>query len=135
MGEGSRPDVYAGEVTGTEGRYREKCSCAERVHAPDALRADGSGFARLARGDLCLLLNVVGGSGGAAQSMPDDRRPESGGRNRIQIEVHDLPALVERLRLGGAHFRNNIVSGNGGKQILLDDPSDNLIELFEPYQE
>ena len=67
--------------------------------------------------------------------MPDDRRPESGGRNRIQIEVHDLGALVERLRSGGAHFRNNIVSGNGGKQILLDDPSDNLIELFEPYQE
>jgi catechol 2,3-dioxygenase-like lactoylglutathione lyase family enzyme len=94
----------------------------------------GSGFARLARGDLRLLLNAVGGSGGAAQAMPDGRRPEPGGWNRIQIEVHDLPALVERLRSRGAHFRNDIVSGNGGKQILLDDPSGNPIELFEPYQ-
>ena len=93
------------------------------------------GFARLARGDLRLLLNAVGGSGGAAQAMPDGRRPEPGGWNRIQIEVHDLPALVEQLRTGGAHFRNDIVSGNGGKQILLDDPSGNPIELFEPYQE
>jgi len=95
----------------------------------------GPGFARLARGDLRLLLNVVGGSGGAAQAMPDGRRPEPGGWNRIQIEVHDLPALVEQLRSGGAHCRNDIVSGNGGKQILLDDPSGNPIELFEPYQE
>ena len=95
----------------------------------------GSGFARLARGDLRLLLNAVGGSGGAAQAMPDGRRPEPGGWNRIQIEVHDLPALAEQLRTRGAHFRNDIVSGNGGKQILLDDPSGNPIELFEPYRE
>jgi catechol 2,3-dioxygenase-like lactoylglutathione lyase family enzyme len=95
----------------------------------------GPGFARLARGDLRLLLNAVGGSGGAAQAMPDGRRPEPGGWNRIQIEVHNLPALVEQLRSGGAHFRNDIVSGNGGKQILLADPSGNPIELFEPYQE
>ena len=93
------------------------------------------GFARLARGDLRLLLNAVGGSGGAAQAMPDGRRPEPGGWNRIQIEVQDLPVLVEQLRSGGAHFRNAIVNGNGGKQILLDDPSGNPIELFEPYQE
>jgi catechol 2,3-dioxygenase-like lactoylglutathione lyase family enzyme len=95
----------------------------------------GPGFARLARGDLRLLLNAVGGSGGAAQAMPDGRRPEPGGWNRIQIEVHDLPALVEQLRSRGAHFRNDIVSGNGGKQILLDDPSGNPIEFFELYQE
>lgn len=94
----------------------------------------GPGFARLARGDLGLLLNVVGGSGGASQAMPDGRRPEPGGWNRIQIEVHDLSALVEQLRAGGAQFRNEIVSGNGGKQILLNDPSGNPIELFEPYQ-
>ena len=93
----------------------------------------GPGFARLSRGDLHLLLNAASGSGGAAQAMPDGRRPEPGGWNRIQIEVHDLAALVETLRAGGAHFRNNIVSGNGGKQILLDDPSGNPIELFEPY--
>jgi catechol 2,3-dioxygenase-like lactoylglutathione lyase family enzyme len=92
----------------------------------------GPGFARLVRGDLGLLLSTVGGSGGAAQAMPDGRRPEPGGWNRIQIEVHDLAALVEQLRSGGAHFRNDIVIGNGGKQILLDDPSGNPIELFEP---
>ena len=94
----------------------------------------GPGFARLARGNLCLLLNAVGGSGGAAQAMPDGRLPEPGGWNRIQIEVHDLAALVEQIGSRGAHFRNDIVSGNGGKQILLDDPSGNPIELFEPYQ-
>jgi catechol 2,3-dioxygenase-like lactoylglutathione lyase family enzyme len=94
----------------------------------------GPGFARLTRGDLALLLSTVGGSGGAAQAMPDGRRPEPGGWNRIQLEVHNLAALVEQLRSGAAHFRNEIVSGNGGKQILLDDPSGNAIELFEPYQ-
>ena len=94
----------------------------------------GPGFARLARGDLRLLFSTVGGSGGAAKVMPDGRRPEPGGWNRIQIEVHDLAGLVETLRTGGASFRNDIVSGNGGRQILLDDPSGNPIELFEPYQ-
>src|SRR5688500_15618134 len=83
----------------------------------------GPGFVQLARGDLRLLLNAVGGSGGAAQAMPDGRGPEPGGWNRIQLEVQDLPALVERLRAGGAQFRNDIVNGNGGRQILLDDPS------------
>lgn len=95
----------------------------------------GPGFARLARGDLRLLLSAVGGSGGAAQLMPDGRQPEPGGWNRIQIEVDDLAGLVETLRNGGAPFRNDIVAGNGGKQILLDDPSGNPIELFEPYQQ
>src|SRR5215213_11404615 len=79
----------------------------------------GPGFAVLTRGPLRLLLSEPRGAGGAAQAMPDGRRPEPGGWNRIQIEVHDLPALVEQLRSGGAHFRNDIVSGNGGKQILL----------------
>jgi catechol 2,3-dioxygenase-like lactoylglutathione lyase family enzyme len=92
------------------------------------------GFARLTRGDLGLLLNAVGGSGGASQAMPDGRRPEPGGWNRIQLEVGDLGALVEQLRARGAHFRNDIVIGNGGKQILLDDPSGNPIELFEPHR-
>lgn len=93
------------------------------------------GFARLVRGELALLLNAATGTGGAAQAMPDGRRPEPGGWNRIQIEVHDLAALVEQLRAGGARFRNDIVNGNGGKQILLEDPSGNPIELFEPYQD
>jgi catechol 2,3-dioxygenase-like lactoylglutathione lyase family enzyme len=90
------------------------------------------GFAMLSRGDLRLLLNTPGGGGGAGQSMPDGRRPEPGGWNRIQIEVEDLAALVATLKAGGARFRNDIVVGNGGKQILVDDPSGNAIELFEP---
>ena len=90
------------------------------------------GFAMISRGDLRLLLNTPGGGGGAGQSMPDGRRPEPGGWNRIQIEVDDLAALVDTLRKGGGRFRNDIVIGNGGKQILVDDPSGNAIELFEP---
>jgi catechol 2,3-dioxygenase-like lactoylglutathione lyase family enzyme len=91
------------------------------------------GFARLSRGNLHLLLNVPG-AGGAGQAMPDGRTPEPGGWNRIQLEVEDLAAKVEMLRKAGAHFRNEIVIGNGGKQILLDDPAGNCIELFEPPQ-
>src|SRR5947208_2306322 len=92
----------------------------------------GPGFAMLSRGDLALLLNTPGGGGGAGQSMPDGRRPEPGGWNRIQLEVEDLAALVDTLKRAGAHFRNDVVVGNGGKQILLEDPSGNAIELFEP---
>lgn len=91
----------------------------------------GPGFAVLVRGDLRLLLSAVGGPGGAAQAMPDGRRPEPGGWNRIQLEVEDLPAKVEALKRVGAHFRNEIVSGMGGKQILLEDPAGNAIELFQ----
>ena len=89
------------------------------------------GFAILSRGDLRLLLNAPG-AGGTGQSMPDGRRPEPGGWNRIQLEVQDLGGEVESMRKSGAHFRNEIVSGRGGKQILLEDPSGNPIELFEP---
>lgn len=64
--------------------------------------------------------------------MPDGTRPEPGGWNRFAIEVEDLAAMVERLRQAGAHFRNDIVTGIGGKQILLEDPSGNPIELFQP---
>ena len=89
------------------------------------------GFAVLSRGDLRLLLNEPGG-GGAGQPMPDGRKPEPGGWNRIQLEVDDLAGEVEALREAGAHFLNEIVGGRGGKQILLEDPSGNPIELFEP---
>ena len=89
------------------------------------------GFAVLSRGDLRLLLNTPG-AGGAGQAMPDGREPEPGGWNRIQLEVQDLAGEVESMRKSGAHFRNEIVSGRGGKQILLEDPSGNPIELFEP---
>jgi catechol 2,3-dioxygenase-like lactoylglutathione lyase family enzyme len=76
-------------------------------------------------------LNAPTGPGGAAQPMPDGRRPAPGGWNRIQIEVADLEKEVSALRGAGARFRNDIVSGFGGKQILLDDPAGNPIELFE----
>jgi catechol 2,3-dioxygenase-like lactoylglutathione lyase family enzyme len=90
------------------------------------------GFAMLSRGDLRLLVNALSGPGGAAQPMPDGRQPEPGGWNRIQLPVEDLEREVETLRQAGARFRNDIVSGFGGKQILLDDPAGNPIELFEP---
>jgi catechol 2,3-dioxygenase-like lactoylglutathione lyase family enzyme len=89
------------------------------------------GFAVLSRGDLRLLLNEPG-AGGAGQAMPDGRKPEAGGWNRIQLEVRDLAVEVERMRGAGVRFRNEIVVGRGGKQILLEDPSGNPIELFEP---
>lgn len=92
----------------------------------------GPGFAMLSRGDLRLLLSTPTGPGGAAQPMPDGRKPEPGGWNRIQLQVDDLVREVERLREAGAHFRNEIVAGFGGKQILLDDPAGNPVELFEP---
>jgi catechol 2,3-dioxygenase-like lactoylglutathione lyase family enzyme len=92
----------------------------------------GPGFASLTRDGLRLLLNAPSGPGGAAQPMPDGRVPEPGGWNRIQLEVADLAAEVERLEGAGASFRNEIVSGRGGDQILLEDPSGNPIELFQP---
>ncbi|TMA97708.1 MAG: VOC family protein [Deltaproteobacteria bacterium] len=90
------------------------------------------GFASLSRGDLQLLLNRPG-AGGAGQAMPDGQVPASGGWNRIQIEVDDLEATVEKLRNAHGRFRNAIVTGNGGKQILIEDPSGNPIELFQPF--
>ena len=91
------------------------------------------GFASLTRGNLRLLLNEPG-AGGAGQAMPDGRKPAPGGWNRIQIQVQDLTTKVESLRKEGARFRNEIVVGNGGKQILLEDPAGNCIELSEPFQ-
>jgi catechol 2,3-dioxygenase-like lactoylglutathione lyase family enzyme len=93
------------------------------------------GFAILAKDGLRLLTSAPGGPGGAAQAMPDGRKPEPGGWNRIQIEVADLDAKVAALRDAGASFRNDIVEGMGGRQILLEDPAGNPIELFEPPRE
>jgi catechol 2,3-dioxygenase-like lactoylglutathione lyase family enzyme len=90
------------------------------------------GFARLARGDLHLLLNATEGPGGASQAMPDGRRPEPGGWNRIQIVADDLDAEVDRLRQAGAAFRSDVIEGMGGRQVLIEDPSGNPVELFEP---
>jgi catechol 2,3-dioxygenase-like lactoylglutathione lyase family enzyme len=90
------------------------------------------GFASLSRGDLQLLLNRPG-AGGAGQAMPDNRIPAPGGWNRIQIEVENLEATAENLKAQGVRFRNAIVTGNGGKQVLIEDPSGNPVELFQPF--
>jgi catechol 2,3-dioxygenase-like lactoylglutathione lyase family enzyme len=87
-------------------------------------------FADVALGDLRLLLS--GPTSSAGRPMPDGRRPTPGGWNRIHLIVDDLPAEVARLRAAGLPFRNEIVTGPGGAQILLEDPSGNLIELFQP---
>ena len=89
-------------------------------------------FAMLSRGDLRLVLSAPGGGGGGGQAMPDGRVPEPGGWNRFTLEVTDLEGLVADLRSRGVHFRNEIVTGMGGNQILVDDPSGNPVELFEP---
>ena len=95
-------------------------------------RHPAPGFAQLSRGPLRLLLNRPG-AGGAGQAVADGQAPAPGGWNRIQLQVDDLGATVERLRAAGGRFRSDIISGNGGKQVLLDDPSGNPIELFQPY--
>jgi catechol 2,3-dioxygenase-like lactoylglutathione lyase family enzyme len=87
-------------------------------------------FAAVTRGDLRLLLS--GETSSAGRPMPDGRRPEPGGWARIQLLVTNLTAEVERLRGAGLQFRNDIVKGPGGSQILVDDPSGNAIELFQP---
>jgi catechol 2,3-dioxygenase-like lactoylglutathione lyase family enzyme len=87
-------------------------------------------FADVTRGGLRLLLS--GATSSAGRPMPDGRKPEPGSWNRFQLVVDDLPAEVQRLRAAGLQFRNEIVTGPGGAQILLEDPSGNLIELFQP---
>ncbi len=90
----------------------------------------GPGFAAVSRDGVRLLLSGETSSG--RWPMPDGRKPEPGGWNRIQIQVADLAAEVARLRAAGVPFRNDIVKGPGGAQILLDDPSGNPVELFQP---
>ena len=89
-------------------------------------------FAMLSCGDLRLALSAPSGAGGGGQPMPDGSTPAPGGWNRFMLEVDDLEELVPRLRDEGARFRNEIVTGVGGKQILLEDPAGNPVELFEP---
>jgi catechol 2,3-dioxygenase-like lactoylglutathione lyase family enzyme len=89
-------------------------------------------FAMLERGDLRLVLSKPNPEGGGGQAMPDGTMQEPGGWNRFSIEVKDIDSNVAALRKAGAHFRNQIVKGVGGKQIIVDDPSGNPIELFEP---
>ena len=87
-------------------------------------------FASVTRGPLRLLLS--GPASSAGRPMPDGRRPEAGGWNRIQLVYADLAGEAARLRAAGLTFRNEILKGPGGQQILLEDPAGNLIELFQP---
>ena len=87
-------------------------------------------MAILTREDITLWL--AGPDASASRPMPDGRKPEPGGWNRFVVETHDLPATVEKLKARGVRFRNEIVSGPGGKQILVEDPCGNVVELFQP---
>ena len=91
-------------------------------------------FAMLSRGELRLVLSVPNTQSGGGQTMPDGTVPQPGGWNRFAIEVDDLESVVARLRAEGVHFRNDIVKGIGGNQIIVDDPSGNPVELFEPVR-
>jgi catechol 2,3-dioxygenase-like lactoylglutathione lyase family enzyme len=89
-------------------------------------------FALLLRGDLRLALSAPSGRGGGGQSMPDGTPPSPGGWNRFSLEVSNLEGTVDSLRSAGVQFRNEIVTGVGGRQIIVEDPSGNPVELFEP---
>jgi catechol 2,3-dioxygenase-like lactoylglutathione lyase family enzyme len=89
-------------------------------------------FAMLSRGELRLVLSQPNPSGGGGQPMPDGRAQEPGGWNRFAVEVDDLETKVDELRKAGVRFRNDIVTGVGGKQTLVEDPSGNPVELFQP---
>jgi len=89
-------------------------------------------FAMLSLADLRLVLSAPNPAGGGGQPMPDGRQQQPGGWNRFAIQIDDLAATVQRLLAAGVHLRNDIVTGVGGKQVIVDDPSGNPIELFEP---
>jgi catechol 2,3-dioxygenase-like lactoylglutathione lyase family enzyme len=89
-------------------------------------------FAMLVKGDLRLVLSAPNPAAGGGQPMPDGRAQEPGGWNRFAVEVDDLVETVDRLRKAGVRFRNEIVTGVGGKQILVEDPSGNPVDLFQP---
>jgi catechol 2,3-dioxygenase-like lactoylglutathione lyase family enzyme len=89
-------------------------------------------FAMLSLGELRLVLSAPNPSGGGGQPMPDGTQQKSGGWNRFAVQIEDIAATVDTLRRGGARFRNDIVTGVGGKQIIVEDPSGNPVELFEP---
>jgi catechol 2,3-dioxygenase-like lactoylglutathione lyase family enzyme len=105
--------------------YRNQLGFHEEMHPAPT-------FAMLSKGDLRLVLSAPGGGPGGGAAMPDGRVPTPGGWNRFSLEVTDIEETVDQLRAHNARFRNDIVTGIGGKQILLEDPSGNPIELFQP---
>ena len=113
------------DVDAAIGFYTRHLGFSVQMHPNDM-------FAMLSRGDLRLVLSVPGGGPGGGQAMPDGTRPEPGGWNRFSVEVPDLAATVAELRQDGVRFRNDVVTGVGGKQIIAEDPSGNPVELFEP---
>jgi catechol 2,3-dioxygenase-like lactoylglutathione lyase family enzyme len=115
------------DVDAAIGFYCQKLGFEEIMHPAPA-------FAMLSRGDLRLVLSAPNPAGGGGQPMPDGRQQEPGGWNRFAIEVDDLESTVAALRSSGARFRNDIVTGVGGKQILVEDPSGNPVELFQPLR-
>ena len=105
-------------------------------HLGFAVTAQSAGdFALIERGNLQVVLSPRHGPGGGSQPMPDGSRPEPGGWNRIIVRTGQLDEDIQALKKAGARFRNDVVAGPGGRQILLQDPSNNLIELFEPASE
>jgi catechol 2,3-dioxygenase-like lactoylglutathione lyase family enzyme len=108
--------------------YRDHLGFRVQMHPDPA-------FAMLSRGDLRLVLVApvpAGHPGGGSRPMPDGTPQRPGGWNRFMIEVPDLAAAAEKLRAAGVRFRNEIVAGVGGKQVMIEDPSGNPVELFEP---
>jgi catechol 2,3-dioxygenase-like lactoylglutathione lyase family enzyme len=90
-------------------------------------------FAMLRRGDLRLLLSAPSGAGGGGQTLSDGSRPEPGGWNRISLEVSDVAGEIDRLQAAGAQLRGELIKGVGGDQALVEDPSGNLVELFQSH--
>ena len=113
------------DVDAAIGFYTRHLGFSVQMHPNDM-------FAMLTRGDLRLVLSVPGQAPGGGQAMPDGTMPHPGGWNRFSIEVPDLTATVARLRGDGVRFRNDLVTGVGGRQIIAEDPSGNPVELFEP---
>ena len=113
------------DVEAAIGFYSTHLGFSVQIHPNDM-------FAMLTRSDLRLVLSVPGGGPGGGQAMPDGTLPEPGGWNRFSVEVPDLAATVAELRQAGVRFRNDVVTGVGGKQVIAEDPSGNPVELFEP---
>jgi catechol 2,3-dioxygenase-like lactoylglutathione lyase family enzyme len=113
------------DVQAAIGFYTTHLGFSVQIHPNDM-------FAMLSRGDLRLVLSVPGAAGGGGQAMPDGTLPEPGGWNRFSVEVPDLAVTVAELRRHGVRFRNDVVIGVGGQQIIAEDPSGNPVELFEP---
>jgi catechol 2,3-dioxygenase-like lactoylglutathione lyase family enzyme len=113
------------DVQAAIGFYTTHLGFSVQIHPNDM-------FAMLSRGDLRLVLSVPGSAGGGGQAMPDGTLPEPGGWNRFSVEVPNLAATVAELRRHGVRFRNDVVTGVGGHQIIAEDPSGNPVELFEP---